>query len=335
MTTLPFPISFSFLKASIMKLANKPLFTEEFDDPNDFTPEAGSTYIFGVTTEQRSEFALALKRRAQDVQFIELREAERFVIETDFGPFSRIPLRRHSIVEAFVRSFHGRPIYLDITGLGHSAWAPLTKVCLECSEVVRIVYLEPTSYTRNASPRLGEVYDLSDSIEGIEPMPLFARLYDAPEAKTCFIPLLGFEGTRFAYMLEEVQPLPRKTIPVIGVPGFQPNYPFNALLGNASALERSGAQRQIKFAKSNCPFSLFYALEQIRASYPDEHFKIGLVGTKPHALGATIFAIYSGASVELVYDHVKRKKNRTSGIDRCLVYGVSCFFSMTSGSVAT
>jgi hypothetical protein len=308
-----------------MSLVDRPLFTDEYDNLEGFLPEPGSTYIFGVTSEQRSEFAVDLRRRAPKTRFVELRETDRFVIETDLDDFSRIPLRRRSVVEAFMRSLGEGPLYLDMTGLGHSAWAPLTKVCLDFGSVVRVVYLEPSSYARNASPHLAEVYDLSERIEGIEPMPLFASLDDAPEARICFVPLLGFEGTRFAHMLEEVQPLPRKTIPIIGVPGFQPDYPFNAFLGNASAIERANAQRQIHFAKSNCPFSLFYTLDDITNRHSGEHFKIGLVGTKPHALGATLFALRSGKSVELIYDHVKRKKNRTSGIDRCLVYGVSDF----------
>lgn len=317
-----------------MRFVDRPLFTDEYSQPGSFTPEPGATYLFGVTSEQRSEFALELKRRARDVRFIELREAERFVIETEIEDFSRVSLRRRSVVENFVHSLGNGPVYLDMTGLSHSTWAPLTKILLALGRIVRVVYLEPHSYKRNSSPRLGEVYDLSESIEGIEPMPLFASLDDAPEGRTCFIPLLGFEGTRFAHMLEEVQPLPRKTIPVIGVPGFQPDYPFNAYLGNATALERIGGQPNIQFAKSNCPFSLFYALESIAARRAGEHFKVGLVGTKPHALGATLFALHGNASVELVYDHVKRKKDRTGGVDRCLVYGISDFLSVQLGLAA-
>lgn len=312
-----------------MKFTDKPLFSNEFEEPRDFLPEPGSTYIFGITSEERSEVALYLKQRSTGVRFIELRETDRFVIETDLDRFSRIPLRRRSVVDSFMRNLGDGPLYLDITGLGHSVWAPLVKVCLALGKTIRVVYYEPHSYTRNTSPRVGEVYDLSERIEGIEPMPLFASLDDVPETKICFVPLLGFEGTRFAHMLEEVQPLPRKTIPVIGVPGYQPDYPFKAFLGNANALERAGAQRQIHFAKSNCPFSLYYTLEQIAARHTGEHFKIGLVGTKPHALGATLFALCSGVSVELIYDHVRRKKDRTKGIDRCLVYGVSDFLTIT------
>jgi len=317
-----------------MILVDKPLFTDEFILRDAFQPEIGSTYIFGTTAEDRSVFASDLRKRVVGVRFIELREVERFVIETDDASFPRVVLRREAAVGDFAQSLGDGPLYLDMTGLSHSTWAPLTKVFLALGKEIRVVYLEPQSYTRNPSPRFGEVYDLSERIEGIAPMPLFASLNDAPEEKVCFVPLLGFEGTRFAHMMEEVQPLQRKTIPIIGVPGFQPDYPFQAYLGNSGALERTGAHRQIKFAKSNCPFSLFYALEQIAAKYADEHLKIGLVGTKPHALGATLFALGSSASVELVYDHVKRKKNRTSGADRCLVYRISDFMAATSVGIA-
>lgn len=308
-----------------MIFIDKPLFTKEYENAEDFLPEENSAYIFGVTNEQRSGSALDIKKRSNNVNFIELRETDRFVIETDFNAYSRIPLRKQSLLSEFIEKIGDRTIYIDITGLGHSAWAPLTKVCLSLNKPTRVVYHEPRSYTRNTSSRVGEFYDLSERIEGIEPIPLFASLNDVPEKNICFIPLLGFEGTRFAYMLEEVQPPQRKTIPIIGVPGFQPDYPFHAFLGNASVLERSGAQRYIYFAKSNCPFSLYYALEKITSSHSGEHFKIGLIGTKPHALGATLFALCGGSSVELVYDHARRKKDRTSGTHRCLVYGVSDF----------
>jgi len=48
-------------------------------------------------------------------------------------------------------------------------------------------------------------------------------------------------------------------------------------------------------------------------------------GTKPHALGAILFAIAHSDDVEIVYDNVKRKVGRTTGVARCLVYGVSDF----------
>jgi hypothetical protein len=316
-----------------VKLNDRPLYTDEYTDPALFMPEPKSSYVFGVTSEKRSEFALQLQGRATDVEFVELREADRFVVETGSDEPLRIPLRRKSVIAEFVKSIKGSPVYLDITGLSHSTWAPIVRVCLELGRDLRVVYLEPKAYTRNEAPRPGEVFDLSEKTEGIEPIPLFAKLDDGPDEKICFVPLLGFEGARFAHMLEEVQPPKRKTFPVIGIPGFQPQYPFDAMLGNAGALERSGANRQIRYAKSNCPFSLYYLLEEIAGANQTDQLKLGLIGTKPHALGAILFAIRNPQSIEIVYDHVKRKTGRTTGMSHCLIFGVSAFFNRADTSV--
>jgi len=42
--------------------------------------------------------------------------------------------------------------------------------------------------------------------------------------------------------------------------------------------------------------------------------KLAPVGTKPHAIGAMLFAIKHPKDVELVYDNPKRKIVRTDGI---------------------
>ncbi|SDG91848.1 hypothetical protein [Pelagibacterium luteolum] len=232
-----------------------------------------------------------------------------------------------ALVDLHACTLSGRVVYFDITGLGHSTWVPLVKVFLDQEVELRVVYLEPSSYTLSPTPRAGELYDLSERIQGIRPLPLVTVLDEPPVEDILFVPFLGFEGTRFSHMLEEIQPFDRKTIPVIGAPGFRPEYPFKSYIGNAGPLARSGGNRLVRYAKSNCPFSAFYVLDDIFKRYPKAHIKIGLIGTKPHALGATLFFLAKGDRVELVYDHVKRKKNRTKGFDRCLVYNVAEFFA--------
>lgn len=310
-----------------MRLINRPLFTKEFNDPNLFNPEPGATYVYGVSSEERSEFAMTLALRRADLVFVQLRETEKFSFETNFPGHSQVHVRQRNSLENFVAAMSGGPIYLDFTGLGHNTWAPLVKVCLEAGRCLRAVYLEPVSYALSTSPRIGDIYDLSERIEGIEPIPLFTKLDEPNEESTSFIPLLGFEGTRLSHMLEEIQPPERKTFPVIGVPGFRPEYPFDAYLGNSGPLARTGAYRNVWYAKSNCPFSLFYTLTDISRLNFADHLKVGLIGTKPHALGAVLFAM-NYASVELVYDHVKRKDKRTSGAAKCLVYGLSEFLPL-------
>lgn len=311
-----------------MLIAERPLFTQEFDIAETFTPESQSTYLFGVTSEPRSEFAVGLRRRAADVQFVELRESPALAFETDLPEFEHIFIRRRRRLEEFVNALTGETVYLDITGLGHSTWAPLVRVILELGRRLRVIYLEPATYSVAPGPDAGEIFDLSEEIEGIEPIPLFTTLSNASDNGANFVALLGFEGVRLAHMINEVQPDPARIFPVIGVPGFRLHYPFDAYIGNALPMEKYKAARNLKFAKSNCPFSLFYVLEDIAARSPEQQLRVGLIGTKPHALGAILFAISRPHSVEIVYDHAKRKKGRTRGAARCLVYDVSDFLPL-------
>jgi hypothetical protein len=219
--------------------------------------------------------------------------------------------------------------YLDITGLSHHIWAPLLRSAVDVVQSVRILYVEPLDYRLSANPTEAEIFDLSDKITGIAPIPGFACLSEAEEENTCFIPLLGFEGTRFAYVLEQVQPIGRNIIPVIGLPGFRPEFPFFTYLGNKLPLTRSRSWTSVRFATANCPFSLFYELESIASLYPKALLQIAPIGTKPHALGAVLFALATARQVELVYDHPIRKPRRTTGAARVLVYHVSSFLAAT------
>jgi hypothetical protein len=189
---------------------------------------------------------------------------------------------------------------------------------------VSVVYVEPFDYKPSAIPTEGTIFDLSERIQGISPLPGFISLIERRPEKTCLVPMLGFEGARFAHVLEQVQPLGEKVVPIVGVPGFKPQYPFHAYLGNRTALSDSQSWRNVRFAAANCPFSLFYLLKEIHAEYEHHTLKLAPIGTKPHALGAVLYAI-SGerpGPVELVYDHPIRKRGRTKGTSRLLVYDV-------------
>jgi len=308
-------------------ISDRPLFTREYEKSGEFDPDPNSLYLYGVTSEPRSEFVVDLMSRNPSVTFVELRETDALAFETDLPGFEHIFIRRRKLLEEFVAALQGDTIYLDITGLSHGTWAPLVRVCVEMNRTFRVIYLEPATYSVVSGPDSGDIFDLSEKIDGIAPIPLFTSLSNPAENEATFVALLGFEGVRFSHMLNEIQPDPSRVFPVIGVPGFRLHYPFDAYIGNASPLEQYKAARNLQFAKSNCPFSLFYALEDVAAKHPSDHMRIGLIGTKPHALGAILFAISRPHSVEIVYDHVKRKSGRTRGAARCLVYGVSEFLT--------
>lgn len=278
--------------------------------------------------EGRSTHIDAWQTRAVDVRFarvIEERENE-FTIEDESGKRA-VSLRSRRQLADIIREVSGARLYLDITGLSHHVWAPLLRAALENCSDVKGVYVEPGDYRFSAAPTEGEIFDLSERIKGIRPIPGFACL-DEPDRETvCFVPLLGFEGTRFAYVLEQVQPPGQRIMPVIGVPGFRPEYPFYTYHGNRSALIQTKCWKNVRFALANCPFSLFYLLKRIRGEYPGTRLMIAPIGTKPHGLGAVLYCLASPDRVEIVYDHPIRKAARTAGSSRLLVYHVSTFAS--------
>lgn len=305
----------------------RPIFTEEVQSPTAFVTKPNSAYFYGVTAEPRTDFAASLTTQFPDVDF-------HLLEENNAGSFScpsisSKPLfpRIKSDLRELIQKTECKNIYIDITGLGHTTWAPLLRVCLEEEIACEVVYVEPEQYTSIPSPDSGIIYDLSERIDGIKPVPQFTSLAEPDDSVVSFVPLLGFEGARFSHMLNELEPPLEQVIPVIGIPGFQPHYPFETLKRNAAPIEKARASRQMKYAPSNCPFSVYYLLEDLLQNQPGKFLKLGLIGTKPHALGAFLLAIKYPDGVEIIYDHAKRKAGRTSGQSRCLVYRVSDFLS--------
>ena len=81
-----------------------------------------------------------------------------------------------------------------------------------------------------------------------------------------------------------------------------------------------------RYAVANCPFDLFYVLQEVASSFPRHVLRVAPIGTKPHAIGGVLFAIANPTNVELVYDHPIRKAQRTDGTAHLLTYHVSSLF---------
>lgn len=312
-----------------MEIRNNPLFTDTYESTNAFSPDSGSAYVFGDSSEQRSEHYNDWIATATDVEFIHITKQDTSYFDVVInGSEERINLRSLDNLKNFLGKSKKDSFYLDITGLAHHIWAPILRAALIVFRQVMAVYVEPISYRFSQTPKEGEIFDLSERIIGVSPIPGFISLTDPPdEGQVCFIPLLGFEGARLSYLIEQVQPPGEKILPIIGVPGFRPEYPFFAYHGNQLPLLRTHAWKNVRYAIANCPFSLFYSIDTIASDYPDNFMKIAPIGTKPHALGAVLYFLAKQDFVELVYDHPIRKEKRTEGASRLLVYHVSSFMN--------
>jgi hypothetical protein len=221
--------------------------------------------------------------------------------------------------------FAQKKILLDISGLPHSVWAPLLRVAYANKVCTRVLYAEPDSYREHPNPVSASRFDLSVTLQGLAPLPGFARLSGPPDENKClFVALLGFEGNRPECLIVQIEPTPR-VIPIIGVPGFQIEYPAFTVACNRDFLDGYRAHSDIRYARASCPFELMVELEEVARDYPDHYLYLAPVGTKPHALGAIIFSLQHPDSTEILFDHPVRRPGRTKGVGLMHVYDFGCF----------
>ena len=319
-------------------LIEKPLLTRLYEGWDSFALEPGSTYIHGTSVEERSIHPAAWEHAAKEVNFVRFssfenppdRDFSRCTAEMD-RVASTLQLRGGDQLRAFFLKIKSKIVYLDITGLSHHVWAPLLRAAIASRKQVAVVYVEPRSYTFSPTPTEAEIFDLSEAIHGLLPLPGFGVLSEPEDEElVLFVPFLGFEGHRLAYVLEQVQPPGRNIFPIVGVPGFMPEFPFHTYLGNKNILAHGTLHTQIRHIMANSAFDAFYLLQEIAMDYPRHLLKIAPIGTKPHALGAILFTLSTDRPVEIVYDHPIRKPNRTSGSAKILVYEIDQLLSSSS-----
>lgn len=216
--------------------------------------------------------------------------------------------------DAVVSLLGSGPVLVDISGLPTHVWAPILKAALHAGVPTQVLYAEPDSYKEHPSPSSASYFDLTTRLEGLAPLPGFARLSGPPDEEKClFVALLGFEGNRPSCLIVQVDPLP-KVVPVIGVPGFQIEYPAFTVACNREFLETYRAYDEIRLARASCPFDVVTQLREIHRDYPDHYLYIAPIGTKPHALGAVLYALERSDMTEIMFDHPVRKSGRTAGV---------------------
>lgn len=291
------------------------LYSTSYKDILDFHPLKGSLYIYGYSTEDRSLLVnnLISNPSFSSINFIELEYSWKDVV-IDKKTGNNYSLRSRKSINDLLRIYPASIIYIDISGLNNRVSAALLKNALELERVkVRVVYTEPKHYKIEKFKEEGVFNDLSEQVNGIEPLPGFANIIpDDVDMK--FVALLGFEGGRFTQMYETIQPPIDKIIPIIGVPGYRLEYPFVAYWGNRQPLNSTESWQYVKYAAANSIVDVYYLLQKIKNQPPHVKIKLAPIGTKPHAIGAILFAIKYPRDVEIVFDNPKRKSKRTEGV---------------------
>ena len=299
------------------------LYNIEYNYINELIPQAESVYIYGYSTEERSHCVDDLKNIfSANVTFIQIEESgkDRF---RDLNSTIEYNLRSSSSILQFFELYKTTCIYLDVTGLNNRISASLLKNAFELknsfiSPEIRVIYVEPETYTIARFKAEGVLNDLSEQIDGIEPLPGFASIIPGDSEDEIFVVLLGFEGGRFTHLIENIQPQKDTITPVIGVPGFRLEYPFAAYWGNRRSIKDTEAWRNVKYIGANSIVDIYIYLTSLLVKNPDKKIKVAPIGTKPHAIGAILFAIKNFDKVELIYDNPIRKTTRTVGAGKII-----------------
>ena len=304
-------------------LDDRPLYTRTLSGWEELALGRQSTYLWGTSLEPRSNHPEDWQARESGANFVKVRPQDSTTFATEGAIVKQVQSRSVTQMREFIREI-GKDLYLNITGLPHHVWAPILKYAIELSVNVRAVYAEPLGYIPGGASSDSVIFDLSERIAGISTIPGFARLFEPDDPEDFFfVPILGFEGTRLAYMLNQIEIPHDRILPVIGAPGFRPEYPFHAYLGNRVPFEDRPIWQGVRFAMANCPFSLMYTLDDILTDYPNKLLKVAPLGTRPHALGSVMSAIRNQERIELVYDHPIPRAVRSAGTGSILVYELS------------
>ncbi len=287
----------------------------------------GAILLHGANHEERSLLSkdFEIKNPSVNIVYVDELDGEKVKFSFDVSN-NTINLRSKVDSDNFTEFLNGRAVYIDITGLTHSVWAWVVRaMLLRDSGDFWVIYSEPGEYRLHDSPLDGQIFDLSEKISGISPLPGLALLTQFTSDNFLFMPLLGFEGARLSHIMEDVQPKRELTFPVIGVPGFQHEYPFYTYQGNRLALERDEIWMNWRYEKANCPASIYVLGEGLLNEYGGKKLRIAPIGTKPHALGAVLLKLAYPSKVDIVYDHPIRKKGRTKGTSKTICYCLQPF----------
>lgn len=186
-----------------------------------------------------------------------------------------------------------------------------------------ILYAEPRQYNRPRHSHLlnRRDFELSEDVRQFSAIP-GAAFMARSDRVTKGIFLLGYEGHRLQQALEQTDIRASQTSVLFGVPAFQAGWEMDAFANNVRTLREYQMEGDILFAGADNPKASFDAIDAVYSScQTGERLLVGPIGTKPHGIGAAIFAC-EHPDVGLIYDHPQRRAGRSEQTARWHLFEV-------------
>jgi hypothetical protein len=217
-------------------------------------------------------------------------------------------------------------ICIDITCLAQPILFLLVKIFLAEIKPKKLfaAYTEPKKYKKNHHLITeDEEFELYEKIIGCNySVPGFAKINR--EEKEMLIAPFGFERQRLISIFESVEPK-GGLIPILGFPSFVPGWNLTALYMNYKVISDAESEQQIRFCEASSPFGLYRLLKELYDLYGSDYkLLIAPLGTRPHSLGAALFAT-KYRQCHLIYDFPVEKIFRSEDILKADIYNLTTY----------
>ena len=183
-----------------MTMINKDyLYTTIWTDLSIVNLEENSLYLYAHDPEERSRYcANELQKHNSNISFVELNLNDQDQASI-MGSGDSFSLSSKRAVIGFIQKFNPTTIYLEVTGMSCRLIAPILRYVIEAKMQIKVIYSEPSQYRLPEFKKVGVNKDLSETVDGINPLPGFVTLVHSRK-EPIFVVMLGFEGGRFNYL---------------------------------------------------------------------------------------------------------------------------------------
>jgi hypothetical protein len=232
-------------------------------------------------------------------------------------------------LDEYFKSHRPKDVVLETTTLGFVETFLCCRVLHDLSFLgVTCVYVEPVQYRvqqdkiRRSRLLHKRDFDLSNEVPGYKPIPgATVMLREDQLQRNVFF--IGYEERRLDRALEDHQMIHPSTCSLVfGVPAFQPGWEMDAFANNIRVIKERNIRGGVYFCAAESPLGAVEVLNQIKSELQrGERLIIGPIGTKPHGVGAALFACVN-ENVGMLYDHPTRSPGRTSQVAKWHLYNV-------------
>ncbi|WKA72664.1 hypothetical protein QWY26_05090 [Acinetobacter baumannii] len=111
-----------------MYLIDRPIITKTYNNLESIEIENDSVYLYGQSLEDRADISTLIQTASKNIKYIKLNiNNEETTLSVHLKEILTVNLNDENSINNFFSHFQEKNFYLDITGLTHSAWAPLIK----------------------------------------------------------------------------------------------------------------------------------------------------------------------------------------------------------------